>query len=928
MKKRILIIICVALIISALGFPATHADATDTPTLITYETKSPGEPEPPLEYAEKYLLAYRPAPEGFSVSSVDGSGLFRFGALPASYTSPSLTSVKDQDPYNTCWAFSAVGSAEAELVKNNGENENTLDLSEIHLAYFTYHSVEDPLGGLAGDSINLPSGQNFLDWGGNNIITSFVLASWVGLTPESATAPVTYDNVDTETTLPGTLAYSANYATLRNTYWINARDSESIKQMVVSHGAVSMSYFHDFDDTYYDSHNSSYYNNVAVSTNHAVTIVGWDDNYDAAKFKDGRQPTGDGAWLVKNSWGTDFGTGGYFWISYEDNCFSLNGNYCVVYDMGRSDDYLRNYQYDGNGSVAARGYNNINTAYMANIFTAVANESIKSVMFATQNANVNYSIQIYRNPSPGNPASGTACLATPVTGSLIYEGYHTVDLPQYVALNTGDTFSVVVRLSVATGTVYLPTDQSHDWTWVQMVGSADPGQSFISYNGSSWTDTDLYNTNVRVKALTVENYDIQYILNGGSLPSNAPLKYGTGETFTLPTPTRSGYVFSGWYTNSSFSGSPVTQITGGDTGDKTFYAKWSFAVSAAANNAAYGSVTGGGSYNHGSTATLRATANTGYYFVRWTEGGTEVSTNAEYSFTVTGGRSLVAVFEKDAPAPAPPVVEAPAPPAPAPPPHVGTFAAKRIPSKAFAGTAITVVPPAAPRGYTMQSVSYTSSNPAIAAVDENGNVTFIGGGKVTIITRITSQTVDKRGRVKTKTTTVKKTITVNQPIEAISLNIADATIARTQKVKLTPSFAPTTASNKKVKWTSSNPKVAAVSGAGVVTGKAGGAAVISCRALDGSGVIASCTVAVTPVYPTSLRLSKTALMLKAGKTASLKATITPKNTDYKTVTWTSSNPAVVSVDARGRIRGIAPGTVTISATTSNGISSSCTVTVQ
>ena len=254
--------------------------------------------------------------------------------------------------------------------------------------------------------------------------------------------------------------------------------------------------------------------------------------------------------------------------------------------------------------------------------------------------------------------------------------------------------------------------------------------------------------------------------------------------------------------------------------------------------------------------------------------------------------------------------------------------AKKIPSKVNAGTVFTIAPPAAPRGYTMQSVSYSSNKPSIATVDANGNVTFVGGGKATIIIRVVSQTVDKRGRVKTKTTTIKKNITVNQPIESIALNIADTTIARTQKVKLTTAFAPATASNKKVKWTTSNKKVATVSSAGVVTGKAGGTAVITCTARDGSGASASCTVTVTPINPTGIKLSKTVLNVKTGKTSSLKATVLPKKTDFKTVTWTSSNPAIVSVDARGRIRGISPGTVTITATTSNGLSASCTVTVQ
>jgi len=1006
MKNKTTLLLFLAFVLLVSCFPAMSASADDNPAAAVYEpsiieepqpSSEPSgieEPQPSSEPAGNHQLTDRPAPDGFMVETAKRSGLFSVNrAFPSAYTSPSVTSVKDQKAYGTCWAFSTVGAAEAELVQNDGKNKDTLDLSEIQLAYFTYHSVTDPLGGLDGDSITLPAGEDFLNSGGNRLVSSFVLASWVGLTPETATSPVTYDNVAPSTALPDRLAFGANDATLRNAIWINAADSESIKQMVVSYGAVSISYYHD--DKYYNSAASAYFNNEVTSTNHAVVIVGWDDNYSASNFKEGRRPSTNGAWKVKNSWGTYWGSDGYFWISYEDVSFSAD-NYCVVYDMSKNDTYLHNYQYDGNGSLKSKYFSSVTDAYMANIFTAASDESIKSVMVASMNSNVNYSIQIYRNPAPGNPASGTACLSAPASGKLLYEGYYTIDLPQYIPLNQGDTFSVVVRF-MAADAVYLPVDQTQDWVWVKMTGSAQPGQSYISTNGTAWDDTgSLFNANVRVKALTVENYDIGYVLNGGSLPAGAAVKYAKGETVTLPVPARAGYKFGGWYTDSGFGGAPVTQIAAGETGNKTFYAKWSaqtFTVSAAANNAAYGSVTGGGSYPYGAAASLRAIPNAGCRFVHWTEGGSEVSKSAEYSFTVTGHRTLSAVFEKDADNPAAiPVglscsktdvtlygasngsitifasggnsgtyeysvngnwqssgyfsgiaagtytaavrdaadkgnvascsvtVNQPA--------FAGSYAAKKIPSKANAGTAVTITAPAAPRGYTVVSVTYASTNPAVAAVDANGNVTFLAGGKTAIVVRTVVQTTDRKGRVRTKTITVRKTVTVRQPVSSIALNLSDITIARTQKVKLSAAVAPATASNKKLIWTSSNKRIAAVSASGVVTGKAGGTAVITCKAADGSGAAASCTVTVTPIYPAGLRLSKTALTLKAGKKASLRAVITPKNTDFKSVVWSSGNPAVATVDAKGRIKGISPGTAAITATTVNGISVSCTVTVR
>ena len=489
---------------------------------------------------------------------------------------------------------------------------------------------------------------------------------------------------------------------------------------------------------------------------------------------------------------------------------------------------------------------------------------------------------------------------------------------------------------------------------------------------------------------------VHFNSQGGTAVSDCFVDYG--GTITKPAdPSRGGYSFDGWYTGLDYKTlwDFKTPLTDGIT----LYAKWkadAYTVSASANNAAYGNVSGGGTYNNGATATLTATSNAGHHFMRWTEGGTQVSANSDYSFTVMGDRTLVAVFEKD---------DSPQPPTVTPvfiscsktdatvfgrtdgsvtisaaggnsgayeyslnggawqsgnvfgglgagmytaaardagntgnmatcsvtvgqPTHIGSVPAKKISAKANAGTAVTVIPPAPPKGYTLQSTTFSSSNPSVATVDANGNVTFKTGGKVTIVTTIVSTTVDKKGKVKTKTTRVKKTITVQQPVASVTLNTNNATIARKGTVKLAASIAPGTASNKKLKWTSSNPKIASVSGTGVVSGKAGGTAVITCTAKDGSGASASCTVKVTPIYPTRVKMSKATLTVKLGKTAALKATVLPKTTDFKTVTWTSSNPAVAMVDAKGKVKAVSSGTAVITATTSTGQEASCTVTVQ
>ena len=147
---------------------------------------------------------------------------------------------------------------------------------------------------------------------------------------------------------------------------------------------------------------------------------------------------------------------------------------------------------------------------------------------------------------------------------------------------------------------------------------------------------------------TVNDYTVTLNTNNGTINSGNVTSYTYGVGATLPTDvTLTGYTFDGWYDNAGFNGDAVTEITATETDNKEFWAKWNinnYTVAASANPTNGGSIEGAGNYNHFANATLIATATTGYTFVNWTEGGQEVSTEATYSFQVTGERELVANF--------------------------------------------------------------------------------------------------------------------------------------------------------------------------------------------------------------------------------------------------------------------------------------------
>ena len=432
------------------------------------------------------------------------------GTLPTSYDSRTygyVTPVRNQGTWGTCWAFSAIGVAEANIVKK-GLAGNTLDLSELQLAYFFYHTVTDPLGNTEGDSTKAVS-QSYLNRGGNSAFTTFALAGWCGTALESK-AP--YENASENLTLDSSLAYDDAYH-MQNAFWVNMTDRSDVKQLIMNYGAISTSYLSDQTSndstTYYNSTNKAYYYDGRYSSNHAIIIVGWDDSFSKTKFNQAHRPSSNGAWLVKNSWGTSFGDSGYFWISYEDAAFNDSDySQAFVFDFEAADNYDHNYQYDGsNGTYAYSVYNG---GSIANIFTASGNpgkkETINAVSFALYDVNVNYSIQIYKNPTNANdPTSGTAMLTKPKTGQTSYVGYYTVPLSDSITIKDGEKFSVVVTLSKRSSNYvnYFCDYSYNNGNWIKFTSEMQSGQSFQKYwKNASWEDMSADQMTPRIKAFT------------------------------------------------------------------------------------------------------------------------------------------------------------------------------------------------------------------------------------------------------------------------------------------------------------------------------------------------------------------------------------------------------------------------------------------
>lgn len=159
----------------------------------------------------------------------------RATVLPSRYNAAEhdlVTPVKDQNPYGTCWAFSALSACETSMIRK-GLQDTSFDLSEFHFAYFFFHTQEDALGGTAGDC-TLLADPDYMDVGGADACTMFALSKWTGAAAESL-ASYPYEQLYTPSS---SLAYQ-DVGHLQNVRYVNGSDTASIKRLILQYGSVS-----------------------------------------------------------------------------------------------------------------------------------------------------------------------------------------------------------------------------------------------------------------------------------------------------------------------------------------------------------------------------------------------------------------------------------------------------------------------------------------------------------------------------------------------------------------------------------------------------------------------------------------------------------------------------------------------------------------
>ena len=493
---------------------------------------------------------------------------FLFESLPAKYDGRSAQSpVKNQGDSGLCWAFSACAALEASLRVQNKVSTN-YDFSELHMGYATstykYNSkTVNQQQGVGWDTI--------YDGGSREVASCYLMrgTSMSGTVEESEDPFKSLERANRDPSITESRHktwYVNDIVFLTNTE--RAQDSQRniIKSSIMTYGALGASMYYPSDEKeekyYYQEKNNALYYSGNEEANHDVLLVGWDDNFSKSYFVSGHQPKNNGAWLVKNSWGTSWGDKGYFWISYEDSNFP---GYITIYsgaDKWDSSAHVYENDYLSQGNTGSS-----TGSQFAKVFPISASgQQINSVkVFVPDGGSVTAQVDVISSFQSFSNYSFTSRGEKKIT----YPGWYTIYLNSPVQLAGSGSFAVVVKLS---GASKLGADTD--------TKSATGAQSYILKNSSFTTCTD----NWSIKAVagkgggSAATYTVTFDANGGTV-GTASKTVTNGQTYgTLPTPTRSGYSFGGWYTAKSGG----TQITSSTTvslsANQTLYAHWNTAA--------------------------------------------------------------------------------------------------------------------------------------------------------------------------------------------------------------------------------------------------------------------------------------------------------------------------------------------------------------
>ena len=431
-----------------------------------------------------------------------------------------VSPVKNQGWIGACWTFGMTSALESSLLKATGILS---DLSEnsmrnLMLRYSVWGSKD-------------------LYEGAYNAAAAAYLISWLGAFIEDADQ---FDEIGKISPYISTLqdVHVQDVMFIPNNEIPNGTQ---MKEAIIKYGALDVGYFgqstFDQANPYFNPETNAQYVNVSIPSNHEVSVVGWDDNYPKENFL--ITPPGDGAWIIKNSWGTGWGDNGYLYVSYYDKTFVESTTltlYATAIIFENTVQYNKNYQYDiawAGAFLQGEG----NRSYL-NQYVAQDDDLIAGVGTYFNQADVNYTVEIYVNDE----------LKLTQEGISPFCGYHTIKLDSYIPIKKGDVF----KAKISSNTVPYITVGDERVHYTENI-------SFIAMDGVTWEDAYLAGVLACLKVYTVAD-DSKLINN-----ENVTVDYGSKSYFSVNVVTADGHsVGAGAAVNFTINGKTTTAITDAD----------------------------------------------------------------------------------------------------------------------------------------------------------------------------------------------------------------------------------------------------------------------------------------------------------------------------------------------------------------------------
>lgn len=375
-----------------------------------------------------------------------------------------VSQIRNQGTYGTCWAFAATSALESSLLP---EEKYLFSVDNMSMSNSFHANQYD---------------------GGEYTMGMAYLAAWQGPVLEKDDP---YGDGVSDDTLKAVKH-------VQEMQIIDGKDYEGIKEAVFKYGGVESSLYSTIrssqdSSVYYNRENSAYCYIGTEKPNHDVVIIGWDDNYPSSNFN--TQLEGDGAFICQNSWGSDFGEDGIFYVSYYDTNI---GTHNVVYTrVDDTDNYDNIYQSDLCGWVGKMGYDS-EQIYGANVFKAKGNEKLSAAAFYATGANTEYELYVVHDFKNEKSFANREKLAS---GVVKKAGYYTIDFDEQ-QLKAGEKYAIVLYVKTPGSKHPLAIEYDTGESILQGV-DLDDGEGYISLNGKKFVNVkEKRECNLCIKAFT------------------------------------------------------------------------------------------------------------------------------------------------------------------------------------------------------------------------------------------------------------------------------------------------------------------------------------------------------------------------------------------------------------------------------------------